>query len=126
MGVIPPQLTPEMVNRLRLHDIASFQKGVIVCILIYLLAIVAQLFLPPDLRPILGIGVLIVLLLCTIFVFLLATKLYSTGLGIFLGILTLIPLVGLIVLLVVNGKATRILRENDIEVGIMGAKSRVD
>ena len=35
-------------------------------------------------------------------------KVYSTGLGIVLGLLTLIPCVGLIVLLIVNGKATSV------------------
>jgi hypothetical protein len=39
-----------------------------------------------------------------------------------LGVLALIPLVGLIVLLIVNGKATKILREHGVRVGLMGAK----
>jgi hypothetical protein len=39
-----------------------------------------------------------------------------------LGILTLIPLVGLIVLLIVNGKATNLLREDGIHVGLLGAR----
>lgn len=43
------------------------------------------------------------------------------GLGIVLGILTLIPCIGLIVLLVINGKATGVLRENGIGVGLLGA-----
>jgi len=38
-----------------------------------------------------------------------------------LGILTLIPCIGLIVLLVVNGKATGILKQNGIKVGLLGA-----
>jgi ABC-type enterochelin transport system permease subunit len=50
-------------------------------------------------------------------------SLYSTTTGIVLGILTFIPLVGLIVLLIVNGKATNVLRQNGITVGLMGAKS---
>ena len=33
-----------------------------------------------------------------------------------------IPLIGLIVLLVINGKATKLLRENGYKVGLMGAK----
>jgi len=39
-----------------------------------------------------------------------------------LGVLSLVPLIGLLVLLVVNGKATNILRQNDIKVGLLGAK----
>ena len=61
------------------------------------------------------------LLVATVFVFLLAIKVYSTGVGILLRVLTLIPVVGLIVLLIVNGKATAILKQNGIKVGLMGA-----
>jgi hypothetical protein len=57
-----------------------------------------------------------------IFVFLLATKLYGTGGGIALGILTLVPLLGLIILLIINGKATGILKKHGILVGFLGAK----
>jgi len=38
----------------------------------------------------------------TVFIFLLAIKLYSTGLGVLFGLLTFIPCIGLIVLLVVE------------------------
>jgi len=55
-----------------------------------------------------------------VFVFLLAVKLYE-GLGVALGVLTLIPLVGLIVLLVVNQKATGTLQANGYKVGFLGA-----
>jgi hypothetical protein len=41
--------------------------------------------------------------------------------GVLLGILTLIPLIGLIVLLVINGKATKVLRANGHRVGLLGA-----
>jgi len=51
----------------------------------------------------------------------LATKLYSTVLGVFLGLLTLIPILGFLVLLTVNGKATRMLKKYDISVGLLGA-----
>ena len=49
-------------------------------------------------------------------------QLYGKSPGIVFGILTLVPLVGLIVLLVVNAKATSVLRENGLEVGLLGAK----
>ena len=56
-----------------------------------------------------------------VFVFLLAIKVYSTGIGVLLGILALIPCIGLLVLLVVNIKATGILKKNGIKVGLLGA-----
>lgn len=38
-----------------------------------------------------------------------------------MAILTLIPCIGLIVLLIINGKATSILKQNDVRVGLIGA-----
>ncbi len=113
---------PVTVEQLNVREIAMRQKVVLVCILIYLVAVVAQFALPPELRLFLGLGVLGVIVVATVFVFLLATKLYGTGLGIVLGILTLIPLLGLLVLLIVNAKATSTLREHGIKVGLLGAK----
>ena len=104
-----------------LRNVAKFQKGILVCILIYLVAVIGQFALPPELRPLVGIGVLLVGLVGAVFVFLLAMKTYGTGLGIVLGILSLVPLIGLIILLVVNGKATNILKQNGIKVGLLGA-----
>ena len=108
-------------SREDLRSVAKYQKGILVCILINLTAVVCQLAIPADLRPIIGLSVLVVGLAGTIFVFLLAIKVYSTGVGVLLGILTLIPCVSLIVLLVVNGKATGILKQNGIKVGLLGA-----
>jgi hypothetical protein len=104
-----------------LRNVAKYQKGILVCILIYLIAVVFQFLIPPEMRLLLGLGVLVVGIAGTVFVFLLATKVYSTGTGVLLGILTLIPCIGLIVLLVINGKATGVLRKNGINVGLLGA-----
>jgi len=105
-----------------LRTIASQQRVILFCILIYLLAVIGQLLVPEAVRPMLGLGVMAVGLVATVFVFMLAIKLYGTGMGILLAILTLIPLIGLVPLLIVNGKATRTLRENGIDVGLLGAK----
>lgn len=104
-----------------LKSVAIYQKGIVVCILIYLVAVVGQFALPEGIRPLVGIGVLGVGLVGTVFVFLLATKVYTTGMGILLGVLALIPCIGLLVLLMVNGKATEILKKNGIKVGLLGA-----
>jgi len=105
-----------------LRAIAGYQKGILLCILIYLAAVAAQFVLPPEVRLLLLIGVLAVGVVATVFVFLLATKVYSTGAGIVLAILTLVPLVGLIVLLMINGKATGVLKQHGIQVGLLGAR----
>ncbi|MBC7967314.1 MAG: hypothetical protein H7Z17_15470 [Fuerstia sp.] len=70
---------------------------------------------------ILGLGVLLVGLTGAVFAFLLAMKTHGTGQGILLGILCLVPCVGLLVLLIINSKATSVLKANGIKVGLLGA-----
>jgi len=72
-------------------------------------------------RPVFAAAAMGVLILAAVFVFLLAVSVYSTGTGIASGAVILIPWVGLIVLLVINLKATRILRAHGVSVGLLGA-----
>jgi hypothetical protein len=109
-------------NREDLRTVAQYQKVVILCILAYLVAIVAQVVFPRELELVTGLLIVAVGIVGTVFVFLLAIKTYKPAIGVALGILTLIPCVGLIVLLIINAKSTRILRSNGIKVGILGAK----
>ncbi|HEX5444000.1 MAG TPA: hypothetical protein VFW87_09240 [Pirellulales bacterium] len=104
------------------RSVALYQKGILVCILLYICVIVGQYFVPPQLLLFLRLGVLPIALTGTVFVFLLATKVYGVGLGILLGVLALVPCFGLIILLVVNGRATHVLRQNGYRVGLLGAK----
>ncbi len=121
-----PSAAPQIVgvksgSREDLRSVAKYQKGILVCILIYLCAVIGQFAIPAELRPIIALGILAVGLAGTVFVFLLAIKVYSVGVGVLLGVLTLVPCIGLIVLLIVNGKATGILKQNGIKVGLLGA-----
>jgi hypothetical protein len=104
-----------------LRNLATYQKVILVCILAYIVLVILNFVLPTSLQLVVGLVGLCLSLAATVCVFLLATKVYSTGLGILLAILTLIPLIGLVVLLIINGKATSILRAHDIPVGLLGA-----
>lgn len=104
-----------------LRAIAGNQKAIIVCILIYLCLIPVQFAIPEEARIFLALALIPLGIAATVFVFLLATKVYTTGVGVILGILTLIPCIGLIVLLIINGKATSVLKENGVHVGFLGA-----
>jgi hypothetical protein len=106
-----------------LRGIAGNQKAIILCILGYLCLIPVQFVIPEEARLLLALLLIPLGLTATVFVFLLATKVYTTGTGIVLGILTLIPCVGLIVLLIINGKATSVLKENGVHVGFLGAST---
>jgi hypothetical protein len=122
----PPRETPQAVGVLSgrredLRSVALYQKGILVCILIQLIAIASQFFVPAQVQQIFFLGMFVASLAGTVFVVLLAIKVYGAILGIFLGLITLAPCIGLIVLLLVNGKATNTLRQNGIKVGLMGA-----
>ncbi len=112
---------PPSLPTSELRQVALYQKAILFCILAYILAIPTQFLLPPGLRPFLLIFVLAVAIAGMVFVFLLALKLYNVGIGVLLGILSLIPLVGLIILLVINGKATSLLQLAGYKVGLLGA-----
>ena len=108
------------------HDvmaIASPPRVVMYGLLINILAVAAQFAIPRELHVFLLLGALAVGLIAGLFVMLLAAKLYNVGLGLLLGLLAMVPIVNLIVLLLVNGKATRTLRGHGIPVGILGASS---
>ena len=104
-----------------LRSVALYQKGILVCILIYILLFIGRFLVPAEFQFLLAIGLAPLGIAATIFVFLLAIKVYETGLGIVFGILTLVPCIGLIVLLMINAKATSILKQNGIPVGLLGA-----
>ena len=110
------------VGRTDLRTIAIRQRVIICCVLAYIVAVVMQIVIPPPFNALASLLVLAAGITGAVFVFMLAIALYNTGAGVVLGILTLIPLIGLIVLLIINGKATTVLREHGLQVGLMGAK----
>ena len=73
-------------------------------------------------EPVIVLFGLLIVLASTFLVISLAIKVFSTGIGILLGLLTLVPYLGLLVLLFINVRATRVLRQNGIQVGLFGAK----
>lgn len=111
------------LDRETLRSIAFYQRGILSCILIYIIAAVGFYFIPPDLK---WIGLIIVVplaLTATVFVFLLAAQTYGPIVGVLLGLLTLVPCVGLLVLLIINSRATSTLQLHGIRVGLLGANS---
>jgi hypothetical protein len=121
-----PPLEPPVVGVLSgtredLRSVAVYQKGIMVCILVYTIAFIGHYFVPPVLRIVPVMAGLGAALAGVAFVFLLSTKVFRIGVGILLAILTLIPFLGVIVLLAINGKATAILKLNGHRVGLMGA-----
>jgi predicted Zn finger-like uncharacterized protein len=104
-----------------LYRVALFQKAVLVCVVANIGLAICRAFLPTDLALLFLIAALLVALTSAVFVCLLSAALYGTVRAIIMGVLALIPLVGLIVLLVLNAGATRLLKDNDVRVGFLGA-----
>lgn len=130
-GAVNPYSAPQTLgvpkrplggSRDELRKIALYQKGIQVCVLIYLLAVICSLVPFAPMRVLAGLGVILVITAGPVFVFLLSTKVYELWLGIVLGILTFVPCLGLIMLLIVNQKATSTLQAKGISVGLMGAR----
>ncbi len=105
----------------KLLTIAARQKAIIWCILGYFALVPAALFMPRAVANLLLLGIG---LTGAVFVFMLAVALYGAIAGIALGVGTLIPIAGLFVLLGINQRATRLLRDHGIRVGLMGADLR--
>jgi hypothetical protein len=118
----PPIISYQGPGLLRetLREIASRQRAIILCILVYLTAALVHFVVPFPINAIASLAAVAAGITGAVFVFMLTIKIYGAGLGIVLGILTLVPIIGLIVLLFVNAKATGILKQNNIPVGFLG------
>lgn len=105
-----------------LRKVATYQRGIIFCILGYMVAAVLSFVVPvPAVRIVLSLLAFGISVTGAVFVFMLAIQVYNVAAGVVLGICTLIPIVGLIILLVINGRATKVLRESGVRVGFLGA-----
>ena len=104
-----------------LRRVAKFPRGVLFCILIQLFVFIFLIVLPAEwVMIVFGISSIIGIV-SAVFVFLLSVQVYGVVLGIVFGVGCLLPCIGLISLLVVNGKATAVLKQNGIKVGLLGA-----
>jgi hypothetical protein len=109
------------LSRADVRSVAVYQKVILFCILAYIAALVASFAMPPALRLFMGLGMMGVGLVSAVFVFLLAIKVYNVALGILFGVMTFIPCIGLVTLLVINSKATNVLKAHGYRVGLLGA-----
>jgi hypothetical protein len=102
-------------------SIAKAQKGVLWCIFAYLVWLVLSLTMTGSeaIVEVLQVAYLIMAILCIYFIWQLAAAL-RCGPPILWAVGMLIPLLGFILLAVINQKATTRLREAGLQVGIMG------
>jgi hypothetical protein len=121
-----PRLThsPEVVK-----DIAIYQRGVILCILVYVLFGISFVSLrqaavgPPEVVLFGGIAVYLALAVTAlVLIFQLASRTYNSVAAGLLALLILVPCLGLIGLLIINIQATSVLQANRVRVGFLGAR----
>ncbi|MGP0069885.1 MAG: hypothetical protein ACLQGP_40570 [Isosphaeraceae bacterium] len=117
-------------SKAKLASIAFSQRYLIICIFLQIALYIGLVATnrgnnapsgPSIVSLCLALGMVVSGLAGTVFAFKLAMQIHSTGVGILLGILTLIPCLGLFVLLAINGSATRMLRDKGYHVGFLGA-----
>ncbi len=119
--------TPPRDNSIRI--IAMRQRTIMYCILAYIASIGVYIGVIAQRNGVLVVGIaalclLAVLVTIIVCVFRLALVIYSTGIAILLGVLLIIPYIGMVILLIMNSRATKILRANGISVGLMGANMK--
>jgi hypothetical protein len=111
-------------SRDRLRQIARYQQWVIIALLVNIafnvifMAVGGQ---GPGARLLAGLLSLPIIAGTAAVMFLLANRLYGTGVGVLCAILTVLPCIALITLLVVNQKATTTLQQAGVKVGLLGA-----
>lgn len=98
-----------------LRKVAVYQRGMILCILVNILLYVGMLMF-----PVLQIAYIIVAIVQLVFVFGLASRTYNIVAALLLTVLAIIPCLGLLILLMVNQRATSVLKANGIHVGFLG------
>jgi hypothetical protein len=100
--------------------VALYQKLILLGLLVQVIAILTQFALSDGMRQVLLYALIPVALTTTVFAFLLAVQVYGTGLGALLGVLALLPGAGLIVVVIINLKATSVLGAYGYQVGMLG------
>lgn len=124
----PSAIDPNQImlpdEAVRLLGIAKAQRGLMLCILGYLVSLlllfaVGQMeseliFLPGVLLLASSLGGLV-------FLIMLAYRLWGVVLAIVVGLCFLIPLVGLLLMFLVSGQASRLLKKAGFKIGLLGA-----
>lgn len=117
----PPQIPTSAPSRQELRAIAARQKVIILCILVYFGTVAAAAAVPSEMKPYMALTIIAAALTATVFMAMMVFRLFSSVAAVAMIVLSLVPLMGLLVVLIVNAKATGILRRNGIAVGFLGA-----
>jgi len=116
-----PQIDPAVAQKL--EYVAKSQRLLLHTLLVYLGLIVCMFIVPASAVIIIQFFALAAAIIMVFTVANIATKVFNIFSGVILALLMLVPLINLLILGVVNGRATKLLRENGYDVGVLGARS---
>jgi hypothetical protein len=109
-------------DREQLRRVAKRQQRVLYVLLaqivIYFLLLSFQA--ADAMRGILGVAFLVLAVFGIVAVFLLAKEVMHIAIAVICTLLMFVPCISLLVLMVVNGRATKLLQKNGLKVGFMG------
>lgn len=110
-------------DREHLRKVARAQKQVLLAVLAYLAVIGVNIFLQsiPELRMALTIAAVCVFLFGAVSVYRMAALFRGKGVAVIYVLGMLVPCLGMLLLLSISQKATTLLQENGIKVGLLGA-----
>jgi uncharacterized membrane protein len=113
----------EPVDREKLRRVARRQQWVLYALLAQIAVYVAMLALQgaSGVAALLGLLFLGLAIFSMVAVFLLAKELLHIVVAVICTVLMLIPCISLLTLVIVNGRATRLLQQHGVKVGLMGA-----
>ena len=118
----PALFDPEPIDeREELISVAKNQKTLGICILVCLVMFVSLFFADPINMVTNGIYLFIGSIVAAVYAFPLAEKFYGSGLAYLLAFLTVIPGLGLLIMLMTFNSARRYLVRNGVRVGLFGA-----
>jgi hypothetical protein len=123
-------MTKKEMDPIRLKQIAKYQRYLCVTIWFLILSYAVHLIMhykgwttgglsdPSTMRTLIAF----ITFVASILIILLAANVYNSILiGIILGIICITPCFGILILLAVSQQATRLLKQNGIKVGLIGA-----
>ena len=123
----PPEDKQESVKQqklafqLDLKTIIKHQKGVVACLCVYLLFLIGPFLSPSEGKLFSVFMLMVVAVMAAAYAFPLETLLFNRSVAILLTLLTLLPGVGLLILLTVAHQTTKFLRSKGIHAGLFGA-----
>ena len=116
---------PTNLTEIQIREVAARQKAIIYCILGYVGLMVVSFAIPRN-QPLAAMALLLcylaMLVTAAICFFRLAIRFFHPVMAVLMMIVMVVPLLNLLVLLTVNGKAINLLTRNGVKVGLLGAR----